>query len=237
MNTNTNTKRLLCYNMVTKKSCVYKNKCIFAHSIKEQSKDDNKMRIYNIIMKEMDLSNLDTTIDCKLFTDLLTFTKECKKCMINKCSGGFNCKYGVYDNNIKLCYSDLIYGKCLSKVEDSIIPNVNRCCNGIHLTDKKFIPHNQRLFMKSFENQYHKLNDDIYYDTNNNILSLTLNDNIIKLANRVININKYNRLDLINRYNNAIKYINNKSENLNNTNIIIIENEVNIDKENNKSEE
>lgn len=219
---NSNTKRLLCYNMVTKNCCVYKNKCIFAHSIKEQIKDNNKLVIHDIIKNKQDLCDIDTVNDSKLFSELLIFTKDCKKCLINKCSGGFNCKYGIYDNDTKICYSDLIYGKCSLKTYNSIIPNVNRCNNGIHLTDKNFIPHNQRLFMKSFNNQFHKLNDNIYYDTNNNVLTLTLNDNIMKLANRVININKYNRLDLINRYNNAINYINNKTEN--NNNIIIIEN-------------
>ena len=130
-----NIKKILCYNILNNNKCSYGEKCMFAHSLNEQKKDNYREFIINLLFNSNDLSNINICADSKLFNELLIFTKECKNCLIKKCNGGYNCKYGVCLSNLKICKNDLITGKCKKEL------NIEKtaCSNGIHLTEKKII--------------------------------------------------------------------------------------------------
>ena len=142
-NKKSNFKKLLCYNIVNNIKCVYKNKCMFAHNINEQLKDPNREFIHNMIYTFTDLSNINIKENKELFEDLMIFTKECKNCINNKCPGGYNCKFGVCLKELKICYNDLLNGKCTSEVTEEKINDkiIKKCFHGIHLTEKNLIPY------------------------------------------------------------------------------------------------
>ena len=135
-----NVKKILCYNILNTNKCSYGNKCMFAHSLNEQKKDNYKEFIINLILVNDNLSNINICADSKLFNELIIFTKECKNCIIKKCNGGYNCKYGTCLPFLKICKTDLITGKC-KKDKNNI-----SCIDGIHLTEKKLIPYNLQLY-------------------------------------------------------------------------------------------
>jgi len=107
-----NFKKLLCYNIVNNCKCVYKNKCMFAHTLDEQIKEPIRLYIHNMLYKWEDLSEINLNEDKMLLDELIILTKECKNCINKKCPGGYNCKFGVCLRENKLCYNDLMYGKC-----------------------------------------------------------------------------------------------------------------------------
>jgi hypothetical protein len=168
-----NIKKILCYNILNNHKCSYGNNCMFAHSLSDQKKDYYRDFIINIILKGDDLSNLNICEDTKLLTELLIFTKECKNCLIRKCNGGYNCKYGTCDKNIKICKNDMINGKCKKEIDKITFS----CINGIHLTEKKLIPYNLQLY--SYPNT-----NFLLYNNNNN------NNNINKILFNSENIEK-----------------------------------------------
>ena len=59
MDKENNFKKLLCYNIVNNNDCIYKNKCMFAHELKEQKKDILRDYIYKIILVYDDLCNIN----------------------------------------------------------------------------------------------------------------------------------------------------------------------------------
>lgn len=194
-----NFKKLLCYNIVNNMKCVYKNKCMFAHNIEEQLKEGNREFIYNMIYEMSDLSNINLKDNKELFEELIIFTKECKNCLNKKCPGGYNCKFGVCTKELKICYNDLLNGRCsLSLNEENINDKViKRCINGIHLTEKNLIPYYQRVTCEINILDYGVfLFNDINYYSKINTLSIMLNDHTIKFVKNFITKNKINKNDL-----------------------------------------
>lgn len=168
-----NVKKLLCYNIVNNSKCFYKHKCMFAHNLFEQKKEPIREYIINMIYSLDDLSNIDIFEDKILFNELTIYTKECKNCLNKKCPGGYNCKFGVCVKDIKICYNDLMYGKCYNslKEENKNDKIIKRCIHGIHLTEKNLIPYYQRIpfDIYSDDNNSFKLNDINYNIKNNTI--------------------------------------------------------------------
>lgn len=184
-----NVKKILCYNILSNNRCSYGNKCMFAHSLEEQKKENYKDFIINFILKEKDLSNINICSDTKLLEELLIFTKECKNCLIKKCNGGYNCKYGTCLSNLKICKNDLINGKCKKEVDKSKLA----CINGIHLTEKKFIPYNLQLY--TYPNSNYLLCENNNNINNNRIILNDENMDIIKEIIMKSNINDINTYD------------------------------------------
>lgn len=195
-----NFKKLLCYNIVNNIKCVYKHKCMFAHNINEQLKDSYREFIYNMIYVMNDLSNVNIKENKELFEELIIFTKECRNCINKKCPGGYNCKFGVCLKNLKICYNDLLNGKCLSPLEEEIIDDkvIKRCSSGIHLTEKNLIPYYQRVSCEINIIDYGVfLFNNINYYSKINTLSVMLNDETIKFVKNLINKSKINKNDIL----------------------------------------
>jgi hypothetical protein len=176
-----NFKKLLCYNIVNNNECLYKSKCMFAHNINEQKKETIREYIYDIINVIDDASVIDIYDDKNLLNELLVYTKECKNCINKKCPGGYNCKFGACLRDLRICYNDLLYGKCFNCLKEDISMEgkpIKRCINGIHLTEKKLIPYQQRINgeinlseLSIFFNEY-----DLGKNNKFNTISLILNE-------------------------------------------------------------
>lgn len=199
MDNKNNYKKLLCYNIVNNCKCVYKNKCMFAHELSEQLKEPNRQYIYNMLYEWEDLSEINLNEEKTILDELILLTKECKNCMNKKCPGGYNCKYGVCLRENKICYNDLMYGKCYNmlmetKNNDNILC---RCINGIHLSEKKLIPYNQRMLtdLTNIETNF-LVKHSVSFNSKNNIISLFLNENSISLVKDIIS-NKLNKNEII----------------------------------------
>jgi hypothetical protein len=197
-----NYKKLLCYNTVNNCKCVYKSKCMFAHTLGEQKKEPMRQYIHNMIYKWEDLSEININEEKELLDELIILTKECKNCINKKCPGGYNCKFGVCLRENKICYNDLIYGKCYGMLMETKHDNIilHRCINGIHLSEKKIIPYNQRMLsdLTNMESNFF-VKYNIHFNFKNNIISMELNDNTIKLVKDIIS-NKISKSDIINNY-------------------------------------
>jgi hypothetical protein len=185
-----NIKKLLCYNIVNNSKCVYKGKCMFAHTLSEQKKDPIREIIYDMIYHMDDLSEIDIYDDKVLFDDLTIYTKECKNCINKKCPGGYNCKFGACCKEIKICYNDMMYGRCYNSTKDEKNNHIiiKRCIHGVHLTEKNLIPYYQRLPLDIYSEDtgiFHFNN--INFNTKNNTISLVLNDKTISVAKDIIN--------------------------------------------------
>ena len=200
MDNNHNFKKLLCYNIVNNCKCVYKNKCMFAHTLDEQIKEPIRLYIHNMLYKWEDLSEINLNEDKTLLDELIILTKECKNCINKKCPGGYNCKFGTCLRENKICYNDLMYGKCYNMLmevnEDNNI--LCKCINGIHLSEKKLIPYNQRMLsdLTNVETNF-LIKQNISFNSKNNIVSLCLNDNTINIIKDIIS-NKLNKTEIIN---------------------------------------
>jgi hypothetical protein len=210
-NKKSNFKKLLCYNIVNNIKCVYKNKCMFAHNINEQLKESNREFIYNMIYTFNDLSNINIKENKELFEELVIFTKECKNCINKKCPGGYNCKFGVCLKELKICYNDLLNGKCTSQLTNENIndKNIKRCINGIHLTEKNLIPYYQRISCEINMLDYGIfLFNNVNYYSKINTISVMLNDNTVKFIKNLIIKNKFfiNKNDIIKNISHSDKY-------------------------------
>jgi hypothetical protein len=213
-----NYKKLLCYNIVNYNECLYKSKCMFAHNINEQKKEVIREYIYDIINVIDDISVIDIYDDKNLFNELLIYTKECKNCINKKCPGGYNCKFGACLRDLRICYNDLLYGKCFNCLkEDKSLEGktIKRCINGIHLTEKKLIPYQQRINgeinlseLSIFFNEY-----DLGKNNKFNTISLILNDITIKKVKYLINYNKKNEILNFKINNNLLNDDNSSEEN------------------------
>jgi hypothetical protein len=148
-----------------------------------------------------DLSNININENKELLDELIMLTKECKNCINKKCPGGYNCKFGVCLKENKICYNDLMYGKCnniLNEINNNNII-ISSCNQGIHLTERKLIPHNQRiLYNLSNLDLDIKVKHNINFNLKNNIISIKLNDNTINLVKDIIS-NKIKKNDIYNR--------------------------------------
>lgn len=198
-NNKQNFKKLLCYNIVNNCKCAYKNKCMFAHALEEQIKEPIRQYIHNMLYEWDDLSEINLNEEKDLLNELIILTKECKNCMNKKCPGGYNCKFGVCLRENKICYNDLMYGKCYNMLME-VKENENtlyKCIHGIHLSEKKLIPYNQRMLtdLTNIESNF-LLRHNISFNSKNNIISLCLNENTIKIVKDIIS-NKLNKTEII----------------------------------------
>ncbi len=104
---NTNNKKILCYNMINTSKCNYGSKCVYAHSLKEQKLDDNRIIAYELISGEKKFTS-DIYENKDLMKILFILTSICQQCIKKICPGGYNCKYGVFDIKNRICYTNLI---------------------------------------------------------------------------------------------------------------------------------
>jgi len=147
-----NNKKLLCENILTKNFCSYKNRCKFAHTLQEQKKEHTREIAYNMITKDENLEHINLHENKKLYKSLLSLTKVCEKCIINKCTGGYNCKYGAISPEYQICKDDLIYGFC----------DDERCAKN-HLTRKGLKPYNNLILkMHKISEAEKNLNESIF---------------------------------------------------------------------------
>lgn len=206
-----NIKKLLCYNIVNYSKCLYKNKCLFAHSLEDQKKDSIRQYLYDMIYCMEDLSSINIYNDKTLFDELNIYTKECKNCINKKCPGGYNCKFGACSKDIKICYNDLMSGKCFNIVKQENKNNliIKRCIHGVHLTEKNLIPYYLRMPIDFNSGEFLLLkSNNINFNSKNNIISLLINDDTIYLAKELLT-SKNNKLDIINNFiNNSTKLLN-----------------------------
>ena len=213
---NNNIKKLLCYNIVNGSKCLYKDKCVFAHSLEEQKKETIRSYIIELIHDTEDLSDINLLENKILFDELIIFTKECKHCINKKCPGGFNCRHGVCLKANKICYNDLMYGKCYNIIKEDKDNNTCKCIHGMHLTEKGLIPYHQRLIVDINYQNYNIQNSNINLNIKNNIIFSELNDNTLPVIKEIIS-NKINKNDIIKNVkshnNNIFNYIDNIEDN------------------------
>ena len=167
-------KKILCNNIVNKQICKYYDKCIFAHNIEEQNKNSIRQYIYDMINNFDDLSSINIYKNKNLFDELKILCNYCEKCVLNKCSGGYNCKYGAFNKSFKICYNDMYYGTCKNDINDNV------CVDGYHFTKKMLIPYNLRL--SPFNN---KINN-ITYINKYSIFMIKLNNDTINIINKYL---------------------------------------------------
>lgn len=197
MNIEPNFKKLLCYKIINNIECSYKSKCMFAHNIEEQKKDNKREFIYNLINKYDNISYINLYEDKELMNDLIIYTKECKSCILNKCPGGYNCKFGACTKDLVICYNDLCYGKCtnsLKVVSNSNNIKIHRCINGIHLTEKKLLPYSQRITSNI---NIASFGENINYFNKQMIISIIINDFTMPKIKTLLNKNN-NKINNVN---------------------------------------
>jgi hypothetical protein len=197
MNIEPNFKKLLCYKIINNIECSYKSKCMFAHNIEEQKKDNKREFIYNLINKYDNISYINLYEDKELMNDLIIYTKECKSCILNKCPGGYNCKFGACTKDLVICYNDLCYGKCtnsLKVVSNSNNVKIHRCINGIHLTEKKLLPYSQRITSNI---NIASFGENINYFNKQMIISIIINDFTMPKIKTLLNKNN-NKINNVN---------------------------------------
>jgi hypothetical protein len=125
---NRNYKKMLCENVVMHGGCNYGTRCNYAHKLEEQIVDNYKKNAYDILKSENDISNIDLQKDLVLYKTFVNLGKLCENCDKNKCTGGFNCKFGACSKIYQICLKDLNYGDCVAN------------CNYIHLTKRGIRP-------------------------------------------------------------------------------------------------
>lgn len=199
MENNKNIKKLLCNNVVNGYKCAYRNRCMFAHDLSEQKVDDIREVVIKMITGHDNLSCVDIYNNKQLFSDMIILTKECKNCVSGKCTGGYNCKFGTCKKSIKICHEDLVCGKCQNEINDDYY-----CSAGIHLTEKKLIPYNQRHNIEvSIKGPTSFASSKINYNNKINAISMILTDETIDIADGILK-GKINDEDII--INNRIIY-------------------------------
>jgi hypothetical protein len=174
-----------------------------------------------------DLSNINIKENKELFEELMIFTKECKNCINKKCPGGYNCKFGVCVKELKICYNDLLNGKCTSTLNEEIHNDkiIKRCQFGIHLTEKNLIPYYQRMTCEINVLDYGIfLFNNVNYYSKINTISVMLNDNTIKFIKNLVTKNKINKNDIIKNIMYGDKY---------NVNYLITDNKLTLDNNDN----
>ncbi len=179
-----NHKKIMCQNYLDNNFCTYNEKCLYAHNKDEQKIDIKRNKIFDILNSSNDLSNLEYYKNKDIYKELQLFTKICNDCVLNKCTGGNNCKFGSPYEKYVICYDDLNYGSC----------NDNEC-NKIHLTKRNLKP------------QYNNIYSSINKPPINNLHMLTTFMNNINILNTVnIPINNTNTVnnDIINQNNDII---------------------------------
>src|SRR5579872_2524743 len=167
-----NEKRLLCYSTIHQAPCPYQKKCTYAHNLLEQKIDDERYFLYQIILdaKLMNFFSFTNPKTEELYKTLLFSTHVCDKCTASKCTGGYNCRNGIFDLTLKICRNDLMTGECLNKINKinvnpsilnkigniSIPQSYDGCINGHHLSTRGLLPYFKYVHLKeqSTKNQY-----------------------------------------------------------------------------------
>lgn len=180
---NKNHKKLLCNNIVNGNKCMYRHKCMFAHELSEQKVDHHRNSAIKMIRSMDDLSYIDIYNNKQLFYEMIIMTKECKNCMNGKCTGGYNCKFGTCLRELKVCYDDLINGKC----ENAVDAQTKSCLNGVHLTEKKLIPYNQRQNIEvNIKEPTMLSSSNINYNSKINAISMQLTEDTIGISSDIL---------------------------------------------------
>lgn len=193
---NTIGKRILCNNIINTGVCSYNNKCKFAHTLQEQNVDGERKIVYDILQNKSCLKHINLQKDIKLYRQFLNLTHICNKCVLNKCSGGYNCKIGVCMRKLCICVSDLNYGNCS-----------NTECRNIHLTKRGLNYYyknnananaNAKTINKtdnadliqilSSEKYFNNLKSDILLENNSDTSDIEIYNEDITDENTVINI-------------------------------------------------
>lgn len=138
--------RILCFNMLNSDTCSYENKCLYAHTLDEQTVDKNREKALNVL-KMNNLKNIDLVMNKDLKNNLTVLTKLCNDCINNTCPGGYNCKYGACNKDVLICNADFRRGDCKNYIKD------NKCINGFHLTLKNFVPLVKQQLLYDFPNE------------------------------------------------------------------------------------
>lgn len=128
-------KNMLCKNMISKNTCHYGNKCLYAHSLEEQKMSDIRKKAFQLISGEINADTVNIYVNRDLYKTLLSMCDVCEKCVDGKCTGGYNCREGVYDKKYVVCRSDLNNGTC---------DNIN--CSKNHLAKKGLKPYFKYIF-------------------------------------------------------------------------------------------
>ena len=170
---NKNLKKILCHNIITYGSCGYGSKCLYAHCLNDQNIDTNRNQAYEILLNNNNLSNIYLQKDHVLYRSLLGLTRMCEQCEKNKCTGGYNCKFGACAKKYHICSRDLNYGDCHNN------------CECVHLSSRGLKPF-YNSFIKNSQIQCTLLSFDFFKkikssDIDNNdidILSEISNDSI-----------------------------------------------------------
>jgi hypothetical protein len=125
-----NHKKILCKNIIFNNECKYENKCLYAHSLNEQNVNYLRKCVYDIIKGKDDLSHINLQDDVDLYKTLVQLSVYCHNCVNNKCTGGYNCKYGACKYEFVICLSDLNFNKCTA----------DYTCTRIHLSKRNLKP-------------------------------------------------------------------------------------------------
>ena len=186
-----NEKKLICFSVVNGEKCIYGSGCTYAHSIEEQIIEEDKKFIYQIILDQQlmnfSLNKISTNMSIssrnesdnksmsdskieEIYKKLLNLTHLCEKCMSQKCTGGYNCRNGVFDPALKICKNDLLTGECINKqininVDGVLINKISGsefipcesykgCINGHHLTLRNLIPYYKYVHQKENSRKY-----------------------------------------------------------------------------------
>ena len=179
-NDTNNTKRILCYNIVTRKKCHYGKMCMYAHSVNEQVIDKIRKKAYDLIKNKISACDVNLLKDTDLFNELKQLTKLCKCCDNEQCSGGYNCKYGVFNKKYQVCYNDLMYGNCKKK-----------SCKLVHLTKFKLICYNTQVINAKKPNvKLEKLiNHDIFNYNDDSSIITDISDSSNEFHQKLLNLN------------------------------------------------
>lgn len=193
-------KRLICFSIINKEPCYYSDHCTYAHSLEDQVIDLDKMYLYQLILDRnlMNFSSQHPKAD-DIYKQLLFLTHLCENCSQNRCTGGYNCRHGVFDKSLKLCRNDLLTGQCLNKiveivVDDKIIRKIKNislperysgCINGHHLSERNLVPYYKFLHQKenNKKSEYQSVRyidinsiSRIFRNTGNNVLNDSSDD-------------------------------------------------------------
>lgn len=176
-----NRKRLLCYSFLNNDYCNYGNHCTYAHGFNDQVIDYERKYIYQITFDKdlMDFFSITNPKTDEIYPYLLFNTQLCKNCMSKRCTGGYNCKHGVFHSSLKLCKNDLLTGQCLNKVieleiEPDVINKIENitkvdkymgCINGHHLTERGLVPYYKYIHKKE-DTRKNKYQSVRYIDIN-----------------------------------------------------------------------
>lgn len=146
-------KKMLCISVLKSQttinidSCIYGNKCSYAHSILDQRIETKREEYYKIIFNK---HNTIKSINKELFKELNVLCDVCDECYNNVCQGGLNCKKGVYRPYFKICRNDF-YGNCINTLMEinidrtliqTLFPSISLedhylgCINGHHLSER-----------------------------------------------------------------------------------------------------